>query len=91
VTSGVWKPIVIESWSKARLGAIRPEITLQGSQGVARLHVEVEWAETGTDSVALVLSIGGKRAEVRVAQGETHALIECRIDNPQVWWPYGMG
>ena len=91
VTSGIWKPIVIESWSKARLGSIRPEITLQGSQGVARLHVEIEWAEKGTDSVALVLSIGGKRAEVRVAQGETHALIECRIDNPQVWWPHGMG
>jgi len=91
VTSGIWKPIVIESWSKARLGAIRPEITLQGSQGVARLHVEIEWAETGTDSVALVLSVAGKRSEVRVAQGETHALVECRIDNPQVWWPHGMG
>ncbi|TWB57837.1 beta-mannosidase [Rhizobium sp. ERR 922] len=91
VTSGIWKPVVIESWSKARLGSIRPEITLQGSQGVARLHVEIEWADKGTDSVALVLSVGGKRAEVRVAQGETHALIECRIDNPQVWWPHGMG
>ncbi len=91
VTSGIWKPIVIESWSKARLGSIRPEITLQGSQGVARLHVEIEWADKGTDSVALVLSIAGKRVEVRVAQGETHALIECRIDNPQVWWPHGMG
>ncbi|KAA1180082.1 glycoside hydrolase family 2 protein [Rhizobium tropici] len=91
VTSGIWKPIHIESWSKARLGSIRPEITLQGSQGVARLHVEIEWADKGTDSVALVLSIGGKRVEVRVAQGETHALIECRIDNPQVWWPHGMG
>ncbi|RAX38161.1 glycoside hydrolase family 2 protein [Rhizobium tropici] len=91
VTAGIWKPVVIESWSKARLGSIRPEITLQGSQGVARLHVEIEWADKGTDSAALVLSIGGKRVEVRVAQGETHALIECRIDNPQVWWPHGMG
>ncbi len=91
VTSGIWKPILIESWSKARLGGVRPEITLQGSHGVARLHVEIEWADKGTDSAALVLSIGGKRTEVRVAQGETHALIECRIDNPQVWWPHGMG
>ncbi|NLR98457.1 glycoside hydrolase family 2 protein [Rhizobium sp. P38BS-XIX] len=91
VTAGIWQPIAIESWSKARLGDIRPEITLQGGQGVARLHVEIEWAEKGTDSIALVLSIGGKRSEVRVAQGETHAQIECRIDNPQVWWPHGLG
>ena len=91
VTSGIWKPILIESWSKARLGSIRPEITLQGGQGVARVHVEIEWAAKGTDSVALVLSVGGKRSEVRVAQGETHAQIECRIDNPQVWWPHGLG
>ena len=91
VTAGIWKPIVIESWSKARLGTIRPEITLQGGQGVARVHVEIEWAAKGTDSVALVLSVGGKRSEVRVAQGETHAQVECRIDNPQVWWPHGLG
>lgn len=91
VTAGIWKPILIESWSKARLGTVRPEITLQGGVGVARIKVEVEWAGEGTDSAALILSVGGKRAEVRIAEGETHTQVECRIDNPQVWWPHGLG
>ncbi|MFT4184212.1 MAG: glycoside hydrolase family 2 protein [Rhizobium sp.] len=91
VTAGIWKPILIESWSKARLGTVRPEITLQGGVGVARIKVEIEWASEGTDSAALILSVGGKRSEVRIAEGETHTQVECRIDNPQVWWPHGLG
>ncbi|MEZ2222611.1 glycoside hydrolase family 2 protein [Rhizobium sp. RCC_161_2] len=91
VTAGIWKPVVIESWSKARLGTVCPEITLQGGDGVARLRVEIEWAAEGMDSAALVMSVGGKRSEVRIAQGETHTLVECRVDNPQVWWPHGLG
>ncbi|QND45843.1 glycoside hydrolase family 2 protein (plasmid) [Rhizobium lusitanum] len=91
VTAGIWKPVAIESWTKARLGTVRPEITLQGGDGVARVRVEIEWAAEGMDSAALVMSVGGKRSEVRIAQGETHTLVECRVDNPQVWWPHGLG
>jgi beta-mannosidase len=91
VTAGIWQPVAIESWSKARLAAVRPEIGLRGGDGIARVRVELEWAHEGTDSAALVMSVGGKRSEVRIAQGETHALVECRVENPEIWWPHGLG
>lgn len=43
-TSGIWKSIGIESWSGARIAAVRPLVDVDGSTGVLTAHVDVESA-----------------------------------------------
>lgn len=91
VTAGIWKPIAIESWSQARLAAVRPEVTVEGGEGVARVSVDIEWAKPGEGDAILAVSVGGEHCEVFIAHGETRASGECRIANPCLWWPHGLG
>jgi beta-mannosidase len=46
-TSGIWKSIGIESWSGARIAAVRPLVDVDGTTGVLTAHVDVESAGTG--------------------------------------------
>jgi beta-mannosidase len=44
VTSGIWRPIGLESWSTARLASVRPLVTVDGETGRVEVHVSVERA-----------------------------------------------
>lgn len=43
-TSGIWKPVTLESWSSVRLAAVRPVVTVDGTRGVVDVHVDLERA-----------------------------------------------
>uniref|UniRef100_A0A942T1M6 beta-mannosidase n=1 Tax=Neobacillus citreus TaxID=2833578 RepID=A0A942T1M6_9BACI len=43
-TSGIWRSIGIESWSGARIAAVRPLVDVDGTTGVLTAHVETERA-----------------------------------------------
>ncbi|MBT1546448.1 glycoside hydrolase family 2 protein [Curtobacterium aurantiacum] len=63
-TSGIWKSIGIESWSGARIAAVRPLVDVDGTTGVLTAHIDVEYAgSTGSFSQAIgsapVASAGG--------------------------------
>jgi len=45
-TSGIWRSIGIESWSGARIAAVRPLVDVDGRTGVLTAHVDVEHAGT---------------------------------------------
>nr|BFE84484.1 hypothetical protein GCM10020093_070850 [Planobispora longispora] len=47
VTSGIWRPIGLESWSGARLAEVRPLVTADGAVGRVEVHVAVERATEG--------------------------------------------
>jgi beta-mannosidase len=54
VTAGVWRPIRLEAWSRARLAAVRPTASLEsaaGDRGRLELTVELERTAEG-ESVA---------------------------------------
>jgi beta-mannosidase len=88
VTAGIWKPVVLESWSTARLGEIRPQVTLAGGLG----HVVADVGITGSeDKLFLTLSVAEKTATVALDPGACHALLTVDVNDPKIWWPHGLG
>lgn len=73
-TSGIWKSIGIESWSGARIAAVRPLVDVDGTTGVLTAHVDVEFAGS---SGAFSQAIGS--APVASAGGDAGAGLEARI------------
>ncbi|MEU0479747.1 glycoside hydrolase family 2 protein [Streptosporangium sp. NPDC006013] len=86
VTSGIWRPIGLHSWSGARPASVRP---LVSGDGRVEVHVTLERA---TDvPVTVRASVAGVEREVRLAAGECEAVLELRVPEPRRWWPRGYG
>lgn len=86
VTSGIWRPIGLHSWSGARLASVRP---LVSGDGRVEVHVTVERADDVP--VTVTASVAGVECEARLAPGEREAVLELRVENPLLWWPRGYG
>lgn len=78
-TSGIWRAVRLESWSTARIAAVRPVPRIEGTDGVLTLAVEVDGSATVGASIAGVA--------VQGAPGE----LTLRVPNVQRWWPRGYG
>ncbi len=91
-TSGIWRPIGIDSWSGARIASVRPLVDVDGSDGVATIHVDLERDGVG-DAASLGLSAGvGDAVEtVAVAPGDERATLVVRVPRARLWWPVGHG
>ena len=100
-TAGIWRPARVERWRVARLAQVRPLATLDpdGTTGRLRVHVEVERSGIG-DAGNLVLRATvhdlpgrpqGSTAELTVAAGGDHGVIELEVPDAPVWWPAGYG
>ncbi|MER5427114.1 glycoside hydrolase family 2 protein [Streptosporangium roseum] len=86
VTSGIWRPIGLESWSGARPASVRP---LVGGDGRVEVHVTVERA---TDApLTLTAEVAGVSAGTRLAPGEREAVLTLTVPEPRLWWPRGYG
>ncbi|HEV7346336.1 MAG TPA: glycoside hydrolase family 2 protein [Devosia sp.] len=83
VTAGIWKSIWLESWGKARIDSIRPEVTLAGADGRVCIHFDIDGAGQG---LRLHARIAGVTAEV--AAGDVLVLT---VPSPALWWPHGLG
>ncbi|WP_022901097.1 glycoside hydrolase family 2 protein [Humibacter albus] len=91
-TSGIWQPIGIDSWSHARIASVRPLVSVDGSDGVATVHVDVERASVDASApVALDVRVGEVRARVSVPEDEAQASVDLRVPDVQRWWPIGHG
>ena len=96
VTSGIWKPVRIEGWDKARVEdfALRqPDVTKQ----VAHLNaqVEVESSVEGEADVTISYTANGQAEEakshVAVHPGRNLVQVPFEIRNPKLWYPVGYG
>jgi beta-mannosidase len=96
VTSGIWKPVRLEAWDKARIVdfAIRQRDV---SREVAHLdaEVEIEAASANTANVSVQYSDQGKpmtkTATVSVHAGRNVIDFPIEIKNPELWYPAGYG
>ncbi|MGY5765531.1 glycoside hydrolase family 2 protein [Brachybacterium sp. DNPG3] len=88
-TAGLWKPVRLERWSVARLAEVRPVIRLEGTTGVAELHVRLDRTRPG--DVVLALSALGRTVEVLVPGDQRSAVITLELPEVPVWWPVGYG
>jgi len=96
VTSGIWRPVRLEAWNKARISdfAIRQRDV---SREVAHLdaEVEVEAARAGSVKVNVQYSDSGKPVTlskwVSVHAGSNVIDLPVQIRHPKLWFPAGYG
>ena len=89
VTAGIWKPVRLESWDRARLTETRVSATLAGSDGVVTINAKIA-AEQDGPGCSIVAQIGGVSQTIEVgASGE--ASFKLTVPSPQIWWPHHLG
>ncbi|MEV6607994.1 glycoside hydrolase family 2 protein [Kutzneria sp. NPDC051319] len=90
VTAGIWRPIALESWSTARLAAVRPLASVQKA-GVA-VHLDVRRSGATVDDHLLVaVRVGDTVSQSTLPEGVHSTVVEVAVDNPRLWWPRGHG
>ncbi|KPG79375.1 beta-mannosidase [Frigoribacterium sp. RIT-PI-h] len=92
-TSGIWKPVTLESWSSVRLAAVRPVVTVDGTRGVVDVHVDLErdGASAAAGPVTVRATVGDVTQEARVEPGADSTVVQVGVDDPELWWPRGHG
>lgn len=89
VTAGIWRSIAIESWSVARIAAVRPLTSYDAATGgTLDAHVDVE-TTAGAPDLAVRVHIGETTVEVPVRDGTARATVEQPDARP--WWPRSHG
>lgn len=93
-TSGIWKPVHLESWSTARLAEARVVATPQGDGGTVSVDVRLERADAAATPLEVRLGVSGPGiggvAEV-VAPIEDTGRIDVELAQIDRWWPVGHG
>lgn len=89
-TSGLWRPVAIETWSTARIASARPIVTITGDTGTVVLEVDVERADL-TAELELRVEVGGVAVEAKIETGSTHASLQLEVTETKRWWPHGLG
>jgi beta-mannosidase len=93
ITAGIWRPLGIESWARARIESVRPlvEIDPVSGAGILRAHVDVVRAPGWAEAIRVELAIAGVFVQATLAADVNHTVVEAVLDNVQVWWPHGWG
>ncbi|HEY1203054.1 MAG: glycoside hydrolase family 2 protein [Bryobacteraceae bacterium] len=96
VTSGIWRPVKLETWDDARISDLhirQRDVTAQ----VAHLAAEVEVVAEGDLSAEVNLEIerAGEKTEVahqaELHAGVNHIDLPLEIMKPELWYPAGYG
>ncbi|GHJ09750.1 beta-mannosidase [Micromonospora humidisoli] len=89
VTAGIWQEIGLHAWSTARLGTVRPLVTVVDGQGRVELHVEV--ARVAGVPLTVRAEVAGVAAVTTVPAGRRTAALTLTVADPELWWPRGYG
>lgn len=88
-TSGIWKPVRLESWSVARLADVRITAQPSGSGGQVDAVITVDRASD--DELTVELEADGSNARGVIPAGERHVTVSLALDSVDRWWPAGYG
>ena len=95
VTSGVWRPVYLESYDRARILSVRHAIdTLNEDEALVEFVVEIDVQESGFFTLSTNCTEQGVDAAETTADlalGQNQLRLKIRIPNPDLWWPQGMG
>ncbi|SDP16576.1 beta-mannosidase [Nakamurella panacisegetis] len=91
VTAGIWKPVALESWSTARLSAVRPVITVDGGDGRIDVVVDLEPDTVDMVEMRVTAAIAGISASMVVPRGATSVSIPLTVPEVELWWPHDLG
>ena len=88
-TSGIWRPVRLESWSGARLDDVHVRAEATGDGG--RVDVTVCIARTADAALTLTLDVAGVVGSATVPAGATEARVSVDLAAVDRWWPVGHG
>ncbi len=88
-TSGIWRPVWLETWSGARLAALRPTASVTpAGEGVVDIAADIEW-DGPPGEVVLRASLDGRTEEV--VADSAPAAVRLKVPSVELWWPVGRG
>lgn len=89
-SSGIWRPIALESWSGVRIASVRPLVDIVDGHGVLTAHVTVERADRDTD-LPVRVTVAGTTSAGTVPPGSIETTVTVTTDAVELWWPSGHG
>ncbi len=92
VTSGIWRPVRLESWSGVRISDLfirQDAITAEAAEVTA--VVTVEAAASGPSTIAVYVEGQEHRLEADLETGIQTLEVPVRIEQPRLWWSRGLG
>ncbi|MFT5901991.1 MAG: beta-mannosidase [Bacteroidia bacterium] len=93
VTSGIWKPVRIESWDEVRLENFRlrqDSLSEARMEGTAHFRIESS-VETKIDLEVFIPGQTKKAKSANLKKGMNEVEVPFFIIDPKLWWPNGTG
>ena len=93
VTSGIWRPVIIEAWSGMKVEDVyikQTEVTRELATLSADIRVKADVGqevEIEITSDGKVLASGKKSLE----RGENNVSVPFEVESPRLWWSNGLG
>lgn len=93
VTSGIWRPIVLETWSGPKIENVQV-IQNDVTAAKAALSLITEVSSDIEGDASLEVKANGKTIasrNVNLKKGINRIEMPAQIEKPQLWWPNGLG
>jgi len=93
VTSGIWRPVMLLAWNDLRMAdlyIIQKSLTKES----AHLVAEIEILSDQKSEYRCIINVNNKPAsdqKIILPKGVTKIRVAFDIDDPQLWWPNGLG
>lgn len=91
VTSGIWRPVGLHTWTGSRLAEVRPLVTVTAG-GTGHVEVPVRVGRHGAaGEVTVAASVGGVTAHTVLPPGQDEGRVVLDVPEVELWWPRGHG
>ncbi|WP_416903623.1 glycoside hydrolase family 2 protein [Micromonospora echinospora] len=89
---GLWREVRVETWSTARIAAVRPLVAVYEETGILTAHIDLERTGSGaTLPLHLEVEIAGQAVHAEVPPGEDSATVVVAVPDVRRWYPRGLG
>ncbi len=92
VTSGIWRPIKLQSWDEVRIKDFNISYNFDGPTFI-KTDVLVE-SSTQNQRATLKITVNDSTvvsAKMILKKGEQNLVHHFSLENPKLWWPNGIG
>lgn len=90
VTSGIWKDVKLTTWSNARILDVFVQTdSIIGDNAYLTYEVQIE--SSSEESMNYWLFMNGEKTSVELNVGLNNIRFPYVVNNPELWWPNGMG
>ncbi len=91
-TSGIWRPIRLEGWDRARLADASYSVDwADPDRPVVQVTCDLEALEACSARVTAGLDGGSAEATAELKAGSNAVQLTIPVEDPRLWWPAGFG